>query len=117
METNIKVRNAKLSDAPRILEIYTYYVENTVITFEYDVPSLEEFENRMIEGETLQQAIDYGLEVYGENDIVWYLNQNTGRHPHSAASYPIIQGDAAARLTAPGMLTNGAAEQQTPAAA
>lgn len=52
--------------------------------------------NRMIEGETLQQAIDYGLEVYGENDIVWYLNQNTGRHPHSAASYPIVQGDAAA---------------------
>ena len=37
--------------------------------------------NRMIEGETLQQAIDYGLEVYGENDIVWYLNQNTGRRP------------------------------------
>lgn len=73
--------------------------------------------NRMIEGETLQQAIDYGLEVYGENDIVWYLNQNTGRRPHAAASYPIIQGDAAARLTAPGTLTNGAAAQQTPAAA
>lgn len=69
--------------------------------------------NRMIEGETLQQAIDYGLEVYGENDIVWYLNQNTGRHPHPAASYPIIQGDGTARLTAPGTLTNGAAEQQT----
>lgn len=34
MEINIKVRNAKLSDAPRILEIYTYYVENTVITFD-----------------------------------------------------------------------------------
>ena len=65
----------------------------------------------------MQQAIDYGLEVYGENDIVWYLNQNTGRRPHSAASYPIIQGDAAARLTAPGTLTNGAAAQQTPAAA
>ena len=49
METNITVRNAKLSAAPRILDIYTYYVENTVITFEYDVPSLEEFENRMID--------------------------------------------------------------------
>ena len=49
METSITVRNAKLSDAPRILDIYTYYVENTVITFEYDVPSLEEFENRMID--------------------------------------------------------------------
>ena len=33
METSITVRNAKLSDAPRILDIYTYYVENTVITF------------------------------------------------------------------------------------
>ena len=73
--------------------------------------------NRLIEGETLQQAIDYGLEVYGENDIVWYLNQNTGRRPHSAASYPIIQGDGAVRLTAPGTATNSAVEQQTPAAA
>ena len=44
---SINIRNAKLEDAPRILEIYTYYVENTVITFEYEVPSLEEFENRM----------------------------------------------------------------------
>ena len=68
--------------------------------------------NRLIEGETLQQAIDYSLEVYGENDIVWYLNQNTGRRPHPAASYPIIQGDGTARLTAP-----GTAEQQPPAAA
>ena len=72
--------------------------------------------NRLIEGETLQQAIDYGLEVYGENDIVWYLNQNTGRRPHPAASYPIIQGDSTARLTAPGTAANGVAEQ-TPAAA
>ena len=73
--------------------------------------------NRLIEGETLQQAIDYGLEVYGENDIVWYLNQNTGRHPHSAASYPIIQGDGTVRLTAPGTATNSVVEQQNPAAA
>ena len=72
--------------------------------------------NRLIEGETLQQAIDYGLEVYGENDIVWYLNQNTGRRPHPAASYPIIQGDSTARLTAPGTAANSVAEQ-TPVAA
>ena len=32
---------------PAILEIYAYYVEHTVITFEYDVPSLAEFEDRM----------------------------------------------------------------------
>ena len=43
----ITVRNAELADAPRILEIYAYYVEHTVITFEYEVPTLAEFEGRM----------------------------------------------------------------------
>ena len=38
--SDITIRNAALADAPRILEIYAYYVEHTVITFEYDVPSL-----------------------------------------------------------------------------
>jgi len=60
--------------------------------------------NRLIEGETLQQAIDYGLEVYGENDIVWYLNQNTGRRPHRRV-LPHHSGDGTARLTAPGTAT------------
>lgn len=41
------IRDAKLSDAPRLLEIYSYYVKNTAITFEYNVPSLEEFRHRM----------------------------------------------------------------------
>ena len=47
--SDITIRNAALADAPRILEIYAYYVEHTVITFEYDVPSLAEFEGRMRE--------------------------------------------------------------------
>ena len=45
--SEISIRNASLDDAPRILEIYSYYVERTVITFEYTVPSLAEFEGRM----------------------------------------------------------------------
>ena len=45
--SDITIRNATLADTPRILEIYAYYVEHTVITFEYDVPSLAEFEDRM----------------------------------------------------------------------
>lgn len=43
----ITIRNAALADAPRILQIYAWYVEHTVITFEYTVPSLAEFEGRM----------------------------------------------------------------------
>lgn len=43
----ITIRRAAAEDAPRLLEIYAYYVEKTAISFEYEVPSLEEFENRI----------------------------------------------------------------------
>jgi phosphinothricin acetyltransferase len=44
---NTVIRNALITDAKRILEIYSYYVENTAITFEYFVPTLDEFQRRM----------------------------------------------------------------------
>lgn len=47
MNEEIIVRAAVLEDAPGLLEIYAPYVRKTVITFEYEVPSLEEFQNRM----------------------------------------------------------------------
>lgn len=43
----IEIRPASLEDAPRLLEIYSYYVDNTVITFEYEAPTLEEWKERM----------------------------------------------------------------------
>lgn len=44
---NINIRVAREEDAKRLLEIYAYYVKNTAVTFEYEVPSLEEFTNRV----------------------------------------------------------------------
>ena len=44
----MRIRMAGLEDAAALLAIYAPYVRETAITFEYDVPSLEEFENRMI---------------------------------------------------------------------
>ena len=41
------IRNATPSDAPRLVEIYGFYVENTAISFEYTPPTLEEFEKRL----------------------------------------------------------------------
>lgn len=41
------VRDAVLSDAEGILEIYAYYTENTVISWETEPPSPEEFTGRM----------------------------------------------------------------------
>ena len=43
----IVIRAAVPEDAGRLLEIYTYYVEHTAITFEWDVPMLEVFEKRI----------------------------------------------------------------------
>lgn len=45
--SNIKIRNVRLEDAERLLEIYAYYVERTVITFEWEVPGVEEFRRRI----------------------------------------------------------------------
>ncbi len=44
---NIKIRTATLDDAKEMLEIYRDYAENTVLTFEYAAPSLEEFKGRI----------------------------------------------------------------------
>ncbi len=46
-EGAVRVREATVDDAARLLEIYAYYVERTAITFEYDVPALEEFRGRI----------------------------------------------------------------------
>jgi len=43
----VKLRSAGPEDAPRLLEIYAYYVKYTAVTFEYDVPSAEEFRARI----------------------------------------------------------------------
>ena len=40
------IRKATISDVPAILEIYRPYILNTAITFEYDVPTLAQFEDR-----------------------------------------------------------------------
>lgn len=44
---NIKIRVAKIEDAPQLLNIYRPYVEKTAITFEYEVPGIDEFKRRI----------------------------------------------------------------------
>ena len=45
MEFDIQV--ASPEDAPELLAIYAPYVRETAVTFEYDVPALEEFTQRV----------------------------------------------------------------------
>ena len=42
------LRNATITDVPVMLEIYRPYILDTAITFEYEVPSLSEFEGRFL---------------------------------------------------------------------
>ena len=60
----ITIRVASLEDATKLLEIYEYYIKNTAITFEFEVPTLTEFEKR-IEA-TLQNYPYLVAEVDGE---------------------------------------------------
>lgn len=42
-----RIRVASVDDTEKLLEIYTPYVEKTAITFEYEIPTLSQFENRI----------------------------------------------------------------------
>lgn len=47
MNTGVTIRMATKADAKEILDIYAPYVKDTAISFEYDVPSVEEFAERI----------------------------------------------------------------------
>lgn len=49
MIDDISIRFAKLEDAKELLKIYAYYVTDTAISFETEVPSEEEFKLRIEE--------------------------------------------------------------------
>ncbi|MDO4269619.1 MAG: GNAT family N-acetyltransferase [Eubacteriales bacterium] len=43
------IRLASAADAPRLLAVYAPYIEHTAVTFEYDVPGVDEFAARVTE--------------------------------------------------------------------
>lgn len=43
----MKTEPVSASDARELLDIYAYYVNETAVSFEYEVPSLNEYEERI----------------------------------------------------------------------
>ena len=41
------IRDVRTTDAQRLTEIYSYYVEDTAVSFEYKTPTVQEFGNRI----------------------------------------------------------------------
>jgi L-amino acid N-acyltransferase YncA len=69
------LRLIQLSDAAAVLEIYAHYVKNTYVTFDYEVPALEEFKHKI---ETITEK--YPWLVYEENTkILGYAYGSTHR--------------------------------------
>ena len=45
--SGLVIRDVSGDDAERLVQIYEHYVLNTAVSFEYDVPSADEFRNRI----------------------------------------------------------------------
>lgn len=73
MSESMKLRFATEYDAEKLLKIYEYYVQETNITFEYDIPSVEEFKNRIKE---ISSKYPY-LVLEENNEIIGYAYANT----------------------------------------
>jgi phosphinothricin acetyltransferase len=73
MRDTIIVREAAASDAARLVEIYQHYVKNTVVTYEYEVPSVEEFRQRI---EKTLEKYPYLVAIVGDK-IVGYAYAGT----------------------------------------
>lgn len=81
---DIKIRTATVEDAEKLLEIYAYYIKNTTVTFEYEVPSVEEFRERI--SHILEHYPYFVAENKGE--IIGY--SYAGRfHPRAAFGWDV----------------------------
>ena len=62
------VEKVDIGDAKKLLEIYAPYVEKTAISFEYEVPSVEEFEERI---RNISSEFPY-IKVVEDGEILGY---------------------------------------------
>lgn len=72
MTEKISLRMAAAADAAELLNIYSYYVEETNITFEYEVPTLADFQSRIT---TILEKYPY-IVAEKENKIIGYAYAN-----------------------------------------
>jgi L-amino acid N-acyltransferase YncA len=102
VENNFEIRLVKEHDASALLDIYEPYVLNTAITFEYDVPTIDEYSER-IKGNTSE----YPWLVCTQNEkIIGYAYASRFRYktayqwsPESTIYLsPDVQGKGVARV-------------------
>lgn len=78
--SDIIVRPVELDDACSILQIYAPYVKNTAISFECEIPKLQEFKERI---KQITQKFPY-LVLCKDGEILGYAYASTF---HARAAY------------------------------
>ena len=73
MKNNLVIRPVQISDAPRLVEIYAPYILEKAVSFEYKVPTVEEFTQRI---KTITQKYPYLVCTEGDK-IIGYVYADT----------------------------------------
>lgn len=76
----MSIRNAVPTDVPAMLGIYAYFVRETAVSFEYEVPTQEEFARRLAE-----HMVQFPWLVWEENGEV--LGYAYAGRPFERAAY------------------------------
>jgi|SRR5688572_11002407 len=76
MHPDYKIRLVTESDVHSVLDIYKYYVENTIISFEYEPPTAEEYVQRII----TNTAKYPWLVIQYKNSIIGFAYGSTHRY-------------------------------------
>jgi L-amino acid N-acyltransferase YncA len=78
------IRNVHINDAKQLLDIYNYYVINTVVTFDLEALTLEMFKDKIT---TITS--DYPFIVYEENNEILGYAYGSKFRPKSAYNHTI----------------------------
>ena len=106
----MQIRSACVEDADSILGIYRYYVENTAITFEFDVPTPEEFRQRV---EKTLEGYPYLVFVEGREVVGYaYAGPFVGRAAYDRSCEVSIYLDRDARGKGHGRALYGELERR-----
>lgn len=76
MNSNFKIRLITEADTQAVLDIYKYYVEHTIISFEYEAPTFEEYLQRI---KTNTEKYPWLVCLYN-NKIIGYAYGSTHRY-------------------------------------
>ena len=85
----IKIRKANKNDAKRIREIYSYYVLNTAITFDYDIPDVNYFMESIekINNEFTYLVLEKDNKIIGYSYAVMYKPRLAYKHSVEVTIY------------------------------